>query len=152
MKKSRKQFFTWMRNGTAFCTTWFLIIWLICCHILNYPSISVHSLTKMLLLVLGGVFIFSVLFTQIIIQKWTFTTRLTWFILFISLYESLGFYWIGLFHGKGTLTQWGIFIGIVFFLYLCCIAIYQQYSKKQGELYTQALETYQKKRSEHNGE
>lgn len=46
--------------------------------------------------------------------------------------------------------QWSIFIGIIFVLYVICIVIYQQYSKRQGERYTQALEAYQQERRKRN--
>lgn len=65
----------------------------------------------------------------------------------VSLYQCLGFYWIGFFAEMATARQWLVFIGIVLVLYLICIAIYQQYSNKQGEMYTQALEKYQQQRS-----
>lgn len=67
-----------------------------------------------------------------------------------SLYECIGFYQIGLFRNKGNLMQWNIFISIIFVLYVICIAIYQQYSKRQGKLYTQALEKYQQERRKSN--
>lgn len=146
MKKDIVQFLVWMRNGVAFCTTWFLIIWLTYCHIFNLQVISVCNLTKLLFLVVGGVFIFSILFTQIVIKNWEFTKRLTFFIVLISLYECMGFYWIGFFRSKGNFIQWSIFVGIVCALYFICIAIYHQYSKKQGKIYTQALENYKQRR------
>lgn len=67
-----------------------------------------------------------------------------------SLYECIGFYQIGLFRNKGNFMQWNIFISIIFVLYVICIAIYQQYSKRQRKLYTQALETYQQERRKSN--
>lgn len=146
MKKNIIQFLVWMRNGIAFCTTWFLIIWLVCCHIFECQVISVSSLSKMLLLVIGGVLIFNVFFTHVFIKKWDFTKRLTCFIVLIGLYECVGFYWIGFFRGIGSLIQWGIFVAVVCALYFVCIAIYHGYSKKQGEIYTQALENYQRQR------
>lgn len=142
-KKNILQFLVWLRNGTAFCTTWFLIIWLIYSHISNHQTISVNGLTKLLLLVFGGVFIFSILFTQLLIRRWSFTKRLTGFMATISIYECAGFYWIGIFSGAGTFLQWIAFLGIVCFLYLLCIAVYQQYSRRLGTIYTQALEKYQ---------
>ena len=64
-----------------------------------------------------------------------------------TLYEGVGFYQFGFFMGKDAAAQWLRFIGIVFVLYLICIAIYNRYSKKQGEIYTQALQEYQQQRS-----
>ncbi len=149
MKNNRKnitQFLVWTRNGTAFCTTWFLILWLIASYLSNQQSLSVHKLTQMILLSLGSVIIFNLLFTQILIKKWSFTGRLTIFMLLISAYECFAFYRMDLFISRGSFTQWGIFAGIIFILYLLCIALYVRYSKRKGALYTQALKDYQQQR------
>lgn len=150
MKRTILQFLTYMRNGIAFCTTWFLILWLLYCHIFKHQFISVYSLTRFLLLIIGGVFLFNILFTKILIKRWGFITRLSCFMALITLYEGMGFYQIGLFQNTGNFMQWSIFIGIIFVLYVICIVIYQQYSKRQGKLYTQALETYQQERRKSN--
>lgn len=153
--KSRKkdviQFMEWMRNGIAFCTTWFLILVLAFSYFGGIQSILTDTLIKMVLWITGGVFIFNLLFTRLLITKWRFVTRLSCFMAAISLYECLGFYWFGFFSGKGTAGQWLLFVGIVLVLYLICIAIYQRYSRKKGEVYTQALESYQRKRGMKNG-
>ncbi len=146
-KKDIIHFGVQMRNGLAFCTTWFLILVLIICYTFNQQTISVNSLAKMLILIFGGVFIFNLLFTRILIKKWSFTRRLTIFMLSISVYECAGFYWLGFFRGKGTFVQWILFVGIVCGLYFCCVVIYRNYSKKQGEIYTQALKKYQQERN-----
>ncbi len=141
------QFAIWMRNGIAFCTTWFLILILACSYILNFQIISVNVLMKMILFITGGVLIFNICFTRIIIKKLHFTARLTCFMCAVSLYECLGFYWLGFFKGRGTTAQWLIFIGIILILYFICICLYQKYSKKQGEIYTKVLRKYQIERS-----
>lgn len=51
----------------------------------------------------------------------------------------------------GTFIQWLVFIGIICVFYFICIAIYQRYSNKQGEIYTQALIKYQQQRRNVNG-
>ncbi len=145
-KKDVIQFGIWMRNGTAFCIAWFLIIMLAYSHIFHYKTISTDSLTKMVFLMIGGVFIFCLVFTRLLIQRWSFMARLTCFMLFISLYECAGFYWLGFFAGKGTVIQWFTFVGIILSLYFICMAIYHRYSKKQGTIYTQALQKYQQER------
>lgn len=150
MKKNIIQFLVFMRNGITFCTTWFLLIGLIFCHIFNRQTISVSKLTKLLFLVVGGVFLFNICFTKLLIKRWGFVKRLSCFMALFSLYECMGFYQMGLFRNTGTFTQWSIFIGIIFVLYVICIVIYQQYSKRQGERYTQALESYQQERRKSN--
>ncbi len=146
-KKDVIQFLTWMRNGTAFAVTWMLILVLLYCQMFRYQTIPANDLTKMLLLMVGGVFIFCLFFARLFFKKWSFIKRLTCFMILIALYECAGFYWVGIFTEKGTIAQWLIFFGIVFGLYGCCIAIYQRYSKKQGAIYTQALQKYQQQRS-----
>lgn len=145
-KRDMMQFLIWVRNGIAFCTTWFLMLILAYYHIANQQVIPTAVLTKIFLLIIGGVLIFSIFFTRCFIRNWSFTKRLTSFMLSISTYECAGFYWLGIFDGTGTLIQWVTFVGIVLGLYFCCIAIYQRYSQKQGEIYTQALQKYQQER------
>lgn len=139
------RFAVWMRNGVAFCTTWFLILILAYNYIFNIQNISTKSLMKVVLLIIGGVLIFNLSFTRIIIKKWNFMVRLTFFMCAISLYECLGFYWLGYF--KGVAVQWLIFIGIILVLYFICAVLYQKYSKKQGEIYTKGLQKYQMERN-----
>lgn len=150
-KKDMIQFLVWLRNGTAFCTTWFLILVLAYNHFFSIQTIPTNSLIKLVFWIIGGVFIFNLCFTRLLISKWLFTKRLTCFMSAISLYECLGFYWLGFFTGTGTIFQWLLFIVIIFILYLVSIAIYQRYSKKQGEIYTRALQEYQQKRNMENG-
>ena len=146
-KKDIIQFFVWMRNGIAFCTTWFLVLTLAYNYICGNQAISTVGLTKMVFLVIGGVLVFNLFFTQLLITKFTFIKRLTGFMIAISVYESLGFYWLDIFTTGRTTAQWFVFVVIILALYLICIAIYQNYSKNQGEVYTQALQKYQKKRN-----
>lgn len=146
MKQQISQFFTWLRNGTCFCFTWFLLLLTLLYLYYGKDTISTMGLLKLFMLSFGGVLLFCLLFTSLVFKKWLFVTRLTCFMICITLYECVGFYWLGIFSTKGTLRQWGIFMAIVLCLYFICIAIYHQYSKKKGELYTQALQTYQKKR------
>ena len=154
MEKNNKnitQFFIWLRNGIAFCTSWFLILILIYNSICNIPSIKTESLVKMIFFVAGGVFLFCTFFTQLFIKKWSFLNRLTGFMILFSIYESATFYWLGVFSKAGSLVEWMMFAGIVLILYLICVVIYHFYSKEKGEVYTQALENYKEKRSAENG-
>ena len=43
------KFLVWMRNGTAFCTIWFLILMLVYNSIYNIPTISTNILIKLIL-------------------------------------------------------------------------------------------------------
>lgn len=149
-KKDFLHFMVYMRNGISYSVSWFLILLLIYNKLCNHQAISTDGLIKLVALTIGAVFIFNLLFTRFIIKKWNFMTRLTIFMVSICLYEGAGFYWLRIFIHKDATFEWLVFIGIVFVLYLICILIYQKHSKKQGEIYTQALQQYQQKRSMKN--
>lgn len=146
-KSEMIRFAVWTRNGVAFCTTWFLILILAYHSIFHIQNISTNGLMKVVLFIIGGVLIFNLSFTRIMIKKLNFTMRLTCFMCAVSLYECLGFYWIGFFKGRGTAVRWMLFIGIILILYFICAVLYQKYSKKQGEIYTRGLQKYQMERS-----
>lgn len=154
MKRNKSNlllFFEWMRNGTAFCTTWFLILILIYSCVWEIPTISTRFLIKMILFSVGAVFLFTLFFTQTMIKKWSFIKRLTGFMISICVYQCVSFYFFDFFQDKGTIKEWLVFIGIILASYFCCIFIYQQYSRRQGEIYTKSLQAYQEKRSMEHG-
>lgn len=152
---SRKQeltkFLIWMRNGISFVVTWFLILLLAGSHMLNIPTITVSGLTKLVILVAGGVFLFCLSFTKLFLLRWSFLARLSFFIGAISVYQIAAFYWLGLFVDSGTVLQWVIYAGIILTSYLCSVLIYCVCYKKDGKAYTQALNAYQKKRRDYHG-
>ena len=145
-KKELKTFFTWLRNGTCFAVTWFLILELIVRWISGADTISIVNLTKTIVWTVGGVFIFCVAFTRLFIRKFGFTARLTIFMSAITLYEILFFYNIGLFVDTRYLHRWLLFFAIIVCLYFICLVIYASYRKKKCELYTYALQKYQQER------
>lgn len=145
-KKELKTFFIWLRNGTCFATTWFLILELIARWISGIDTISVDNLIKTIVWTVGGVLIFSVTFTRLVIRRVGFTVRLTIFMSAITLYEILFFYNIGLFNDTSYLHHWLFFFAIILCLYFICLVIYDSYRKKKCELYTQALLKYQQER------
>lgn len=149
-KKDVIQFLVWMRNGFAFVTAWFLILSVIYSRSVGVESIATDSLLKLMLFVAGGVLFFSLVFTRVLFKKQSFQWRLTCFMVLISGYECLVFYATGFWQAGGTPWEWLVFVGLVLILYLLCIGIYHVYSRKQGALYTQALQNYQKKRSAEN--
>ncbi len=140
------QFLKWMRNGIAFMTTWFLILILLYNTITDIEVIKTITLIKMLVWIAGAVLIFNLFFTEVVFKKWSFMKRLNAFMILISIYESMGFYWFGFFTGTENIYQWLIFISIVLILYLVSVCIYQLISKKQGKIYTDTLKHYQQKR------
>lgn len=145
-KKELKTFFTWLRNGTCFAVTWFLILELIVRWISGAETISIVDLTKTIVWTVGGVFIFCVAFTRLFIRRFGFTARLTIFMSVITFYEILFFYNIGLFVDTSYLLQWLLFFAIILCLYFICLVIYGSYRKKKCELYTHALQKYQQER------
>ena len=151
-KKDWIQFLVWMRNGSAFCISWFLILWLLYNSVYGIKVIQTTQLVKLVAVSVAGVFLFSFFFTGLFLKQWRFLGRLTGFMVTVSMLEGAAFYWLGLFVRTGTWLEWGIFAGIILILYGICILIYQVYSRKAGELYTQALEQYQQNRSRENGE
>lgn len=145
-KQDLIQFLKWMRNGISFLSTWFLILMLIFCTITDVKSIPTIILIKMLVWISGGVLIFNLIFTNVLINKWSFIQRLSVFMILISFYQCVGFYWFDFFTGTENIFQWLIYIAIVLVLYTISILIYHKISQKQGELYTDALKKYQQKR------
>ena len=145
-KKELKTFFIWLRNGTCFAVTWFLILELIVRWISGADTISIVNLTKTIVWTVGGVFIFCAAFTRLFIRRFGFTARLTIFMSAITFYEILFFYNIGLFVDTSYLHQWLLFFAIILCLYFICLVIYGSYRKKKCELYTHALQKYQQER------
>ena len=145
-KKELKTFFVWLRNGTCFAVTWFLILELIVRWISGADTISIVNLTKTIVWTVGGGFIFCAAFTRLFIRRFGFTARLTIFMSAITLYEILFFYNIGLFVDTSNLPQWLLFFAIIVCLYFICLVIYGSYRKKKCELYTYALQKYQQER------
>lgn len=150
-KKDFVQFLVWMRNGTAFCTSWFLILGLLYNHSWGIEQIATDRLIEMLLFVVGGVFVFCSFFTRVFIRKWSFQKRLNCFMVVIALYECFVFYFTGVWESSGNPFMWIVFFGVILLSYFLCMAIYQVYSRRQGELFTKALQNYQQKRSMENG-
>lgn len=111
-KRDLIQFAVWLRNGTAFCTTWFLILLLAHHSFFDIKTISTKRLIHFIFWIIGGVLIFNLCFTRLFIRRWSFTKRLTCFMGAFSFYECSGFYFFGLFADKGTIGQWLLFAAI----------------------------------------
>ncbi|MBQ7942959.1 MAG: hypothetical protein IJ326_02720 [Lachnospiraceae bacterium] len=144
-KENVIQFLTWFRNGVAFVTVWLLLLAMIRNQVYGIETIETEWLWKLLISVAGGVLLFCVAFTSLVIRHWGFQMRLTAFMLAISVYECVCFYWMGIFGAEGTLIQYAVFAGIVLVCYFICTWIYSRYSRAQGELYTKALQDYQER-------
>ncbi len=149
-KTELTRFFTWLRNGICFTVTWFLILELITKSVAGVETLYVSRLIKTILWTSGGVLVFCIIFTNLIIKKLGFTARLTIFMTALTVYEVAYFYSIGIFTHAGCIYQWALFFLIILPLYFICLAIYMLYRKKKGELYTFALQKYQQERKTEN--
>lgn len=143
-----RQFLIWLRNGTSFAMLWFLILLLIRNYALGIETFTTFFLLKLLVIVFGGVLLFSFCFFPACLKRRRFQGRLTLFMVTFSIYECFAFRWLGLWTGVGKLLQYVAFAAVVLVMYLICLAIFERYSKKKGELYTKALEAYKKKLDE----
>ena len=137
-----KRFFTWLRSGVCFTVTWFLFL------ILLLPDadgrIERASLWYLFAGAVGGVLLFCLFFTRVMLRKWGFTAR-------FSLFMGLLLGWQMVFGGillpdhvfALSPMQWLGFAGIAVLLYGISMVIYAVYRQKKGALYTQALQAYQ---------
>ena len=141
MKHSEmKKFFSWVRNGTCFAFTWLMILVEAGLMIRNQSSLSTGYVAKLLILCLGGSILFSFCFTKAFLRTPGFSQRLLLFFLSYGVYQSLGFWWLGIVFTK--VSDWLIYIGILLLCYGICHMGYGIYSKKVGALYTEALNRY----------
>ena len=145
-RKDVNQFFRWVRNGTCFAFTWLMILVTAGQLMQNQPAISAAYIGKLLLLCLGGSTLFSFCFTGALLRNLGFSRRLLLFSLLYGIYQSLGFWWLGIVFR--TLGDWLIYLAILLVCYGICHVAYGYYSKKVGALYTQALNQYQRKNQE----
>lgn len=144
-KKELKTFFIWLRNGTCFAVTWFIILELISKWIAGNDTLSVAGLTRTILWTVGGVLIFCVMFTRLLVRKLGFTARLSAFMGVLAIYELAYFYTSGIFTALFS-YQLLLFLSIIILLYVISLGIYFVFRKKKSELYTNALYKYQQER------
>ena len=107
---------------------------------------SVVSVGKLLVFVIGGVFFFTMMFSGVLFGKVSFIAKLTGFMILFGGYESVCFYWIGIFQENRDIIFWGIFAAIILVFYFISIGIYHIYSGKKEIVYTQKLREYQENR------
>lgn len=151
-KEEWMQFFRWLRNGFCFGTTWFLFLLLL---IKRQEYIDPAILWYLLIGVAGGALLFCTAFTKVLIRKWGFTGRFTLFMVTVVCYELIfaklaqeDYYSRVVFVGGEqpiiSTGGWLLFGAICLVMYAASMGIYTVYRKKKGELYTQALQEYQK--------
>ena len=142
MKHSEmKRFFSWVRNGTCFAFTWLMILVETDLMIRSQSSLSTGYVAKLLILCLGGSILFGFCFTKAFLQNQGFSQRLLLFFLTYGVYQSLGFWWLGIVFTQ--LSDWLMYIGILLVCWGICQLGDGYYSKRVGALYTEALNRYQ---------
>lgn len=150
MKTELTKFFTWLRNGICFTVTWLLLLMIITGSVAgNNNFINCTRAAWLLVFCTVGVLIFCVCFTKLFIRKMQFTARLSIFMALIAVYQLVFGYIAGIFTHFCS-YQIILFISIISVSYLVCFGFYLVFRKKAGELYTNALHEYQKKRASEN--
>lgn len=151
-KYELKRFLVWFRNGTAFISSWLMLIILVYSKLCSHETIKTNTLLWVFLWSACASLMFAFCFTNVLIKNKGFTARLT-------IYMTAGFVFnhvsLNLFFGipyKEMFVGKLILLLIILLLYFSCIAIYTVYSRKKGRIYTKALHDFQQKRRMKNGE
>lgn len=154
-KQYLPQFLTWLRNGFAFCTTWFLILLIAFGVLHDAETVTMQALVHLLLWCAGASLLFCLIFTRLVLRSFGFTLRLVLFLVLAAGYQFLlPIYWMNplrFLFGEQFPMQYGgipdfnvsVYVGIMVVLFASCMVIYHFYSKKKGALYTEALRRYQ---------
>lgn len=144
MKKTEmKKFFQWVRNGTCFAFTWLMFLVELLQLLQGRHSVSTFYIGKLLVLCLGGSILFSFCFTKALLPAAGFSQRLLLFFLVYGIYQSLGFWWLGIVFS--AFRDWLFYIAILFLCYGISHGIYRSYRKRVGALYTEALNHYRQR-------
>lgn len=154
IKQEWKKFFLWLRNGFCFLTTWFLFLLWILCRCSGNLLIWADFIPAVMLGSAGAVLMFCAVFTKVFLRKSGFTVRFTLFFALIVLYElaygQAAYTWLSgqemppMRFGGWHSSEWLLFAVIALAMYAGSMGIYAVYRKKKGEIYTQALQNYQK--------
>ena len=146
-KTELKRLAVWLRNGTAFVSSWLVLMVGVYCNLVSHETVKTDTLLQLILWSAGASLIFGLCFTGVLIRSKSFTLRLAVFMTAIYAYDYLTFtLMFGVAFSKMLLTL------IVLLLFLSCLAVYAVYSRKKGEQYTQALHEYQRQRRMQNGD
>jgi magnesium-transporting ATPase (P-type) len=145
-KADLKKAFILLRNGVALCFTWLVILLMLSGLFTGALAIKLTTLLSTLFISFVGVICFIVFFSDVFIRDRSFIFRLSFALIVFVPAEIFGFYLGGFFEGKGSLSTWLIFAGIVLFFYSLCIIIDKTFCKKKGEEYTFQLMKYQEER------
>lgn len=141
MKKTDlNKFFQWTRNGTCFSFTWLMFLVITGLMFRQRDSISTSYMVRLLILCLGGSIIFAFCFTKAFLRRSGFSHRLLLFFLVFGIYQSVGFWWLGIVFR--ALSDWLIYTGILMLCYSICKLGYKHYCDKYGAIYTSALNRY----------
>ena len=145
-KADWKKAFVLFRNGLALCFTWLVILIMLSGFFTGAVAIKLTTLLSAFFISFVAVICFIVFFSDAFIRDRSFIFRLNFALIVFIPAEIFGFYLSGFFEGKGSLSTWLIFAGIVLFLYGLCILIDNTLCRKKGEEYTFQLMKYQEDR------
>ncbi len=153
-KEEWTRFFTWLRNGICFVTTWLLLLLLV---FGRAEQIERQTLCYLVTAAAGGSLLFCLAFTRTLIRKWGFTARFTLFMVSVVGFELIfaklaydAYYserlsaFVGGMPDPIPTGTWLVFGLICLAMYGISMGIYAVYRRKQGELYTTALQKYQR--------
>ena len=140
-KADLKKAFILLRNGVALCFTWLVILIMLSGLLTGELAIKLTTLLSAFFISFVAVICFIVFFSDVFIRDKSFIFRLNFALIVFIPAEIFGF-----FEGKGSLSTWLIFAGIVLLLYSACIIIDKTIFKKKGEEYTFQLMKYQEER------
>lgn len=137
-----KQMINNIRNYTALIYTWLVLVWLVGTLFHGIAVINIATLLQLLFLSFAGAFLQQLFFAGKLFVKWSFTPKLTAFLVCLVLLESMLITAFGLFRIT-TFAGWLLFVGIAACMYLASIGIFHLYSKRAEKRYTRFLKDYQ---------
>lgn len=131
-----------LRDAISYCFSWLIIVIIIISFAIGVDSIRISTIAKTLVFCTITSIIFVSVFSSLLLKKTRFITRLSIFTgLFLPV--EIGFlYWVRIFRGVGSPSQWFIFIGIIIILYFSSLAIDCLINRRLGKEYTSKLNKY----------
>lgn len=146
-----KQFLINVRNLTASLFSWLVMVWLVFYTIFTKQDFELITLWQLFVLSCSWAIIFTFFYNANLSKLKSFTPikKFTLFIVACTLIESLLIYIFGLFK-IASITQWALFIGIIFILYAMSLGVFEIYKRRAQKEYTILLQEYQHIRSDEN--
>lgn len=140
-----------LRNLTVSLFAWFSMVWLLFYTVSKQPRIELTTLWQLFALSFSWAVLFTFFYNSKLPKLKTIPPikKFTLFLTSCTFLESVLIYKFSLF-GITSLTQWILFIGIIFVLYAISLGVFERYKRKASRQYTQLLQEYQSLRSSEN--